>query len=119
MENRYVKDLQFIIENYLLEISRIDCPKQIKEKKEFIFSNVDDIFAFHKVLFLAQLLETNGDCDQLGRLFLKNRANFELYIPYSLNRQYSESTLNSYEIIREFFDVIIWKLFSTYTNLFK
>ena len=105
MENRYVKDLQFIIENYLLDISRIDCPKQIKEKREFIFSNVEDIFAFHKVLFLAKLLETNGDCDQIGKLFLKNRANFELYIPYSLNRQYSESTLNSYEIIREFFDV--------------
>jgi hypothetical protein len=37
---------------------------------------------------------------------LKNRANFELYIPYALNRQYSESTLNSYEIIRKFFDEI-------------
>lgn len=105
MENRYVKDLQFIIENYLQELSRLDCPRQIKEKRDFIFSNIEDIFAFHKVLFLAQLLESNGDPDQLGKLFLKNRINFELYMPYSLNRQYSESTLNSYEVIREFFDV--------------
>lgn len=49
MEKRYVKDLQFIIENYLQELSKIDCPKQIKEKREFIFSNIEDIFAFHKV----------------------------------------------------------------------
>ena len=30
-----------------------------------------------------------------------------MYIPYTLNRQYSESTLNSYEMIRQFFDVTL------------
>ena len=54
MENRYVKDLQFIIENYLHELTKLDCNKLIKEKKEFIFSNIEDIFAFHKVLYLTQ-----------------------------------------------------------------
>ena len=49
MEKRYVKDLQFIIENYLQELSSLDCPKQIKDKREFIFANIEDIFAFHKV----------------------------------------------------------------------
>ncbi|CAF0740265.1 unnamed protein product [Brachionus calyciflorus] len=106
MENRYVKDLQFVIENYLHELSKLDCPKLIKEKREFIFSNLEDIFAFHKVLFLTQLLESDGEIDRLSKVFLKNRSNFELYLPYTLNRQYSESTLNSYEIIRNFFDNI-------------
>lgn len=49
LENKYIKDLQFVIENYLQELSRIDCAKQIKEKRDFIFSNIEDIFAFHKV----------------------------------------------------------------------
>ena len=49
MENCYVQELQFIIENYLQELSKLDCPKQVKEKREFIFSNIEDIFAFHKV----------------------------------------------------------------------
>ena len=49
-EQKYVQDLQFIIENYLQELSKIDCPKNIKEKKDFIFSNIEDVFAFHKVL---------------------------------------------------------------------
>ncbi|RNA17973.1 muscle M-line assembly unc-89-like, partial [Brachionus plicatilis] len=106
MENRYVRDLQFVIENYLHELSKADCPKLIKEKREFIFLNLEDIFAFHKVLFLTQLLETDGDSERLSKVFVKNRSNFELYIPYALNRQYSESTLNSYEIIRKFFDDI-------------
>jgi len=104
-ERAYVKDLQFVIENYLQEMSRIDCPNQIKEKRDFIFSNIEDIFAFHKVLFYAQLAESDGDVDRLSRIFLKNRNNLELYVPYSVNRQFSESTLNSYEIIRKFFDV--------------
>ena len=49
MENAYVKDLQYVIENYLQELSTLNCPKQIKEKRDFIFSNIEDIFAFHKV----------------------------------------------------------------------
>lgn len=49
MENRYVKDLQFVIENYLHELSKADCPKILKEKRDFIFFNLEDIFAFHKV----------------------------------------------------------------------
>lgn len=49
MENRYVKDLQYVIENYLHELSKTDCPKLLKEKREFIFLNLEDIFAFHKV----------------------------------------------------------------------
>ncbi len=44
--------------------------------------------------------------DQLSRTFLKNRTSFELYVPYAINRHYSESTLNSYEIIRQFFDQV-------------
>ncbi len=55
-------------------------------------------------LFLSQVVETAGEVDQLSRTFLKNRANFELYVPYTLNRQFSESTLNSYEALRQFFD---------------
>jgi hypothetical protein len=48
-EKKYIKDLQFIIENYLHELSKTQCTKQIQEKKENIFSNIEDIFAFHKV----------------------------------------------------------------------
>lgn len=48
-EKNYIKDLQFIIENYLQELSKPECNMQIKEKKDFIFSNIEDIFAFHKV----------------------------------------------------------------------
>jgi hypothetical protein len=55
---------------------------------------------------LTQLVESDGETEKLSKVFLKNRNNFELYIPYTLNRQYSESTLNSYETIRKFFDEI-------------
>lgn len=55
-EKRYVRDLQFVIENYLQELSKIDCPKQVREKREFIFSNIEDIFAFHKVYVIYYFL---------------------------------------------------------------
>lgn len=57
-------------------------------------------------LFLAQLVESEGEVEKLSKTFLKNRTHWELYVPYILNRQYSESTLNSYEMIRKFFDVM-------------
>ena len=51
-------------------------------------------------------MESDGEVDVLSKAFLKNRNNFELYVPYSVNRQFSESTLNSHEAIRKFFDEI-------------
>lgn len=50
-------------------------------------------------------MESEGEVEKLSKAFLKNRTHWELYIPYTLNRQFSESTLNSYEMIRKFFDV--------------
>ena len=63
-------------------------------------------FFFIHRLFLSQVLESDGEVDQISRTFLKNRTNFELYVPYTVNRQFSETTLNSYDTIRQFFDEI-------------
>ena len=57
-ERSYVSDLQRIIEIYLYELTRQECPWFVKEKKDLLFSNIEDIFAFHKVyvsLFLKFL----------------------------------------------------------------
>ena len=48
-EKNYLHDLQFIIEFYLQEVYKLDSPRLIRDNKEFIFSNIEDIFAFHKV----------------------------------------------------------------------
>ena len=48
-ERSYVSDLQRIIEIYLYELTRQECPWFVKEKKDLLFSNIEDIFAFHKV----------------------------------------------------------------------
>lgn len=56
-------------------------------------------------LFLTQLIETEGETEELSKIFLKNRHSFEFYVPYALNRQFSETTLNTYKIIRKFFNV--------------
>jgi hypothetical protein len=48
-ERLYVADLQRIIEIYLYELTRQECPWFVKEKKDLLFSNIEDIFAFHKV----------------------------------------------------------------------
>lgn len=48
-ERSYVADLQRIIEIYLYDLTRQECPWFVKEKKDLLFSNIEDIFAFHKV----------------------------------------------------------------------
>ena len=50
-------------------------------------------------------MESEGELDTLSKIFIKNRHSFELYISYSLNRQYSETTLNTYKLIRKLFNV--------------
>jgi hypothetical protein len=72
-----------------------------------IYNYIISLYFFR--LFLTQLIESDGKIEDVSRIFLKNRNHFEIYIPYALNRQYSESTLNSYESIRKFFNVNIRK----------
>ncbi len=51
------------------------------------------------------MIESENDINKLSDSFLKNRLHFELYIAYISNRQYSESTLNSFDAVRSFFNV--------------
>jgi hypothetical protein len=78
----------------------IKCKFLKKKRKIVLFKS-----CFFYSLFLTQIMESEGELDSLSKIFIKNRHSFELYISYSLNRQYSETTLNTYKLIRKLFNV--------------
>ncbi|CAF1337506.1 unnamed protein product, partial [Adineta steineri] len=111
-ERSYVADLQRIIEIYLYELTRQECPWFVKEKKDLLFSNIEDIFAFHKVLFLNDLTNAiEHDPNELAYVFLRRRDQFlNLYSQYMYDRTRSEHVLQTNPNIQRYFDELKQRL---------
>ncbi|CAF0816611.1 unnamed protein product, partial [Rotaria sordida] len=111
-ERSYVADLQRIIEIYLYELTRQECPWFVKEKKDLLFSNIEDIFAFHKVLFLNDLTNAiEHEPKELASVFLRRRDQFlNLYSQYMYDRSRSEHVLQTNPNIQRYFDELTQRL---------
>ena len=137
-ERSYVSDLQRIIEIYLYELTRQECPWFVKEKKDLLFSNIEDIFAFHKVyvfvsrhasernstrsflrrcfspcrLFFSDLTHAiEHDPSELAYVFLRRRDQFlNLYSQYMYDRTRSEHVLQTNPNIQRYFDELTQRL---------
>ncbi|CAF0822074.1 unnamed protein product, partial [Didymodactylos carnosus] len=109
-ERQYVSDLQKIIEIYLYELTRQECPWFIKENKDVLFSNIEDIFAFHKVLFLTDLINSSNNSVELGYTFLRRLEQFQLYTQYVYDRTKSDHLLQTNSDVQQYFDDISRKI---------
>ncbi|CAF0827406.1 unnamed protein product, partial [Didymodactylos carnosus] len=109
-ERQYVSDLEKIIEIYLSELTRQGCPWFIKEKKDVLFSNIENIFAFHKVLFLTDLINSTNNPTELANTFLKHQNKFELYTQYAYDKTKSDHLLQTNSNIQDYFDDISRKI---------
>ena len=71
-ERDYVKSLQFIIENYIPEISRSDVPQTLRGKRSIIFGNIEKIYEFHSLSFLSELEKCQTNPYAVCHAFLKH-----------------------------------------------
>ncbi|XP_062861810.1 guanine nucleotide exchange factor DBS isoform X2 [Trichomycterus rosablanca] len=94
-ERAYVEELLCVLQGYAAEMDNPAMasliPTALQNKKDVLFGNMQEIYLFHKTIFLTEL-ETYTDCPELvGHCFLKRMGDLRIYEKYCHNKPKSES----------------------------
>ncbi|XP_050974926.1 guanine nucleotide exchange factor DBS isoform X3 [Labeo rohita] len=94
-ERAYVEELMCVLQGYAAEMDNPSMapliPAALQNKKDVLFGNMQEIYNFHKRIFLKEL-ETYTDCPELvGRCFLDWMGELQIYEKYCHNKPRSES----------------------------
>ncbi|KAK3543927.1 hypothetical protein QTP70_031837 [Hemibagrus guttatus] len=94
-ERAYVEELLCVLQGYAAEMDNSAMasiiPAALQNKKNVLFGNMEEIYIFHKTIFLKEL-ETYTDHPELvGRCFLERMGDLQIYEKYCHNKPRSES----------------------------
>ncbi|XP_071039032.1 puratrophin-1 isoform X2 [Parasteatoda tepidariorum] len=95
-ERDYVNSLEYIIENYIPELTREDIPQALRGKRNVIFGNIEKIYEFHNQYFLAELEHCENSPFTVGQCFLDFQNEFYLYALYNKNKPKSDALMSEY-----------------------
>jgi len=71
-EAGYIRSLQYVVDNYIPEMSRVSLPEPLRGKKNVVFANLEKIYEFHSECFLRLLQQCMNNPFQLGACFLQH-----------------------------------------------
>lgn len=94
-ERTYVQDLETCIKVYLNGYreagSRL--PAAIKDKESILFGNVEEIYRFHKNIFLKELEKYEAMPEDVGHCFVTWAKSFDVYVEYCRNKPESNQLI--------------------------
>ena len=92
-ERDYVSDLQCVVEGYMKKYQEgsPDLPLELRGKKAIIFGNIDEIYQFHRDVFLRKLELCADHPLLLGEVFIDKEQEFQMYASYCKNKPNSEA----------------------------
>ncbi|XP_071942493.1 kalirin-like isoform X2 [Antedon mediterranea] len=94
-EQAYVRDLEYCIKHYLCEmaVSMADLPSGLVGKENIIFGNLEEIYEFHKDIFLKELVKYQHMPENVGHGFVSWAEKFQMYVTYCKNKPDSNALL--------------------------
>ncbi|KAG5888220.1 hypothetical protein JTB14_035569 [Gonioctena quinquepunctata] len=93
-ERTYVKDLETCINCFMLEMRVSDSlPNTLQDKEGVIFGNMEEIYNFHKSVFIRELEKYETMPEDVGHCFVTWAQKFDMYVYYCKNKPESNSLL--------------------------
>ncbi|XP_026724356.1 guanine nucleotide exchange factor DBS isoform X7 [Athene cunicularia] len=94
-ERAYVEELLCVLEGYAAEMdnplmAHLISP-DLQNKKDILFGNMEEIYHFHNRIFLRELENYIEYPELVGRCFLGQMKDFQIYEKYCQNKPRSES----------------------------
>ncbi|KAL5259033.1 hypothetical protein ACHWQZ_G009487 [Mnemiopsis leidyi] len=114
-EHDFVSGLNFIVRQYTAHLMK----HRLWTVSQTLLGNVEDIFKFHRELFLPDLLQCGGDPIKVAAVFLKYRAKYDLHVQYCVNKPKSESVYSEHEQELEEVQKVLDQNFSLSSFLIK
>ncbi|XP_052462131.1 guanine nucleotide exchange factor DBS-like isoform X5 [Carassius gibelio] len=94
-ERAYVEELMCVLQGYAAEMDNPSMtpllPAALQNKKDVLFGNMQEIYNFHKRIFLKELESYTGCPELVGRCFLDWMGELQIYEKYCHNKPRSES----------------------------
>ncbi|CAD5121391.1 DgyrCDS9913 [Dimorphilus gyrociliatus] len=86
-ERDYIRELERVLDGYYNLLKSDEVPECLKDKQNFAFGPLPEIFKFHKDEFLESLYQTTTEGDSIGQAFIDHALQFSRYIPYLVDRK--------------------------------
>ncbi|KAL8603862.1 hypothetical protein ACOMHN_049681 [Nucella lapillus] len=94
-ERTYVKDLENCITTFMRSMAEManNVPNGIDGKQKVIFGNMEEIYDFHKDVFLKELEKYETIPEDVGHCFVTWAEKFSIYVKYCKNKPDSNALL--------------------------
>ncbi|KAH7719015.1 RhoGEF domain containing protein [Aphelenchoides avenae] len=90
-ERDYVRDLTSVVDGYIVNLSSMELPEDLRGKDKIIFANIAQICDFHKSIFLKEIEECLNDYEAAGTAFVKHERRLHMYyVKYCRNKPKSD-----------------------------
>ncbi|XP_060654052.1 kalirin isoform X5 [Drosophila nasuta] len=109
-EDKYVKDLEVIVNGYMKEIHNKEIPRPVDlqgGKMDLVFNNITEIYEWHRDKFLRALRHCQRTPADLGPLIENSSKKFNMYYYFCSNKILSEYIVNEHY---DYFEKICNKL---------
>ncbi|XP_011878155.1 PREDICTED: muscle M-line assembly protein unc-89 isoform X5 [Vollenhovia emeryi] len=107
-EEEFGRDIQLVVQRYLKPLDNPGVPRVVRDNKEVIFTNLQQIADFHNTSFGRVLIEgVKYYADQprmLGRTFLRLERDFDKHVAYCRDEPAAQEFLQANDEVREYFE---------------
>ncbi|XP_069178633.1 LOW QUALITY PROTEIN: muscle M-line assembly protein unc-89 [Procambarus clarkii] len=103
-EEEFVKDLEFVMENYYNLMDKQTTPRNIRDHKELIFNNFKFISDFHQNVLIEGVKYHAEVPTMIGRTFLRLERDFDKHAEYCSNEPLAQEFLENNIPVKEYFE---------------
>ncbi|GAB6018703.1 hypothetical protein CHUAL_000380 [Chamberlinius hualienensis] len=102
-EEEFVSDMQHVVHTYLREMDNPRMPKELRDYKDDIFLNFQQICDFHNNVLIKGVQYYAGEPTKLGKTFLRLERDFDMHANYCQRESQAQELLSSLPV-KEYFE---------------
>ncbi|XP_063930937.1 obscurin isoform X4 [Zophobas morio] len=109
-EHEFVKDLDHVVQKYLLLSETKKVPKVIRDNFEVIFGNLKEIAEFHRTVLMEGVKYYATEPHLLGKFFLRLERDFDRHVDYYMYEPQAQAFLENCDEAHDYFDELSQRL---------
>ncbi|ERL93258.1 hypothetical protein D910_10554 [Dendroctonus ponderosae] len=104
-EQEFVRDLDYVVQNYLIPSESGKTPKIIKDNFSVLFGNLKEIAEFHRTVLMDGVKYYANEPTLLGKAFLRLERDFDNHVNYCKDEHLAQEFLDTSDAAFDYFAV--------------
>ncbi|KAK9877930.1 hypothetical protein WA026_020153 [Henosepilachna vigintioctopunctata] len=109
-EQEFVRDLDYVVQNYLFRSESKKVPKVVRDNFEVIFGNLKEIAEFHRTVLMEGVKYYENEPHMLGKAYLRLERDFDKHVNYCKDEPQAQIFLETCTEAKEYFEVLSRRL---------